>query len=241
MILLRNIACLSGMFMILSFFPLNASPRIEVDKTIYDCGSFTEGKDEIATVAFNIRNNGDSLLKITNVRPGCGCVVASFDTLIPPGKTGNVILEAKLYGYSGEFQKSAVVTSNATNEQQLRLTLKGKIQPVIAVSTQYISLVSSKDRKPSNLYLSSLKKDLKVTELKFKPHNQNSTTWSDQLSLPITFEWEKTDSVSSDGSTVFMLSIKGLELKEPVSGDFILSTNHPDKRQIQINGRIGNN
>ncbi len=241
MITLRYVTCLSVVLMSFSISSLNSAPVIKADKTIYDCGNFIEGKDEIAIAVFNIQNSGDSLLKITGVRPGCGCVVAAFDTLIPPGKSGKVKLEAKLYGYNGEIQKSAVVTSNAINEPQLRLTLKSKIQPIIGVSTQYITLMSSKDQTVSNLYISSLKKDLKVTDVKFKPYDQNQSTWSGQLSFPITFKWDKTDSTSSEGLSVFMLSINGLDLKQPFFGDFILSTNHPDKRQIQISGRIGKN
>lgn len=236
----RYVTHLSGILMVLCIFSLNAAPLIEVEKSIYDCGSIPEGKDALATATFSLRNSGDSLLKITGVRPGCGCVVASYDTIIPPGKSGKIILEAKLYGYIGEIQKSAMVTSNARNKPQLRITLKGKIQPVIAVSTQYISL-TSKTQKSSEIYLSSIKKDLKVTGITFKPNDQNDSTWAGQLNLPITFEWNRTDSINNDGFTVFKLSVKGPDLKESIDGGFILSTNHPDKKQIQINGRIESN
>lgn len=97
---IRHLSSLSVVFLILSVLSLNAAPVIKVDITHYDCGSFIEGKDEIATAAFSIQNIGDSLLRITGVRPGCGCVVAAFDTLIPPGKSGKVNLEVKLYGYT---------------------------------------------------------------------------------------------------------------------------------------------
>jgi hypothetical protein len=229
------------MLMALCVFSVNSAPVIEVNNEVYDCGIFIEGKDAVGVATFNIRNSGDSSLKIASVRPGCGCVVAAFDTVIPPGKSGKVKLEARLSGYSGEIVKSATVTSNAENQPQLRLTLKGKILPVIALSKQYIALISSDDHKSGDLFLSSLKKDLKITGITFKSHDQNHSAWSGQLSLPITYEWTRTDSISPEGFTVFRLLIKGPDLKESIDGNFILSTNHPDKNEIQISGRIESN
>jgi hypothetical protein len=234
----RYIPQISGLFLVFYAFLLNASPVINVEETSYNCGLFVEGKNQVATAVFNVRNSGDSLLKITNVRTGCGCVVAAFDTLIPPGKSGTIKIEAKLNGYTGDITKSAVVTSNAKNEPTIRLTLNATIRPVIAISKQYISLQSSKDQKSDSLLLSSLKKDLIVTSIIFKPHNQNSTEWYNQHSIPITYELNKTDSISPDSFTVFTLLIKSTSLKESVTGEFIISTNHPDKKQISINGSI---
>jgi len=235
----RYIIQVSGMFLVSHAFLLNAAPMIDVKETSYNCGSFTEGENEVATAIFNLQNSGDSLLKITNVRPGCGCVVAAFDTLIPPGKSGCIKLEAKLKGYSGEFKKSAVVTSNAKNKPIINLTLNAMIQPIIKISKQYITLQSSEKQKSDRLCLSSLKKDMIVTSIIFRPYNnQNGAVWDNILSIPVTYEWNKTDSIGQDNFTVFTLLIKNPGSKEPVAGEFIISTNHPDKKQIKIRGRI---
>jgi len=150
-------ASISGMLIVLCVFSLKAAPVMNVDNLTFNCGLFTEGKSEIATAVFKVRNSGDSLLKISGVRPGCGCVVAAYDTFIAPGKSGTIRLEAKLHGYSGELRKTATVTSNALNQPSLRLTLTATIQPVITVSKQYITLDTSNNRKPDSLHLSSLK------------------------------------------------------------------------------------
>lgn len=232
------LAQVSGMLLVLSALSLTAAPEIDIEDTSYNCGLFIEGKDEIATAIFKVRNSGDSLLKISNVRPGCGCVVAAFDTLILPGKFGSIKLEAKLNGYSGDVKKSAMVTSNATNKPTIRLTLNATVQQSIRISKQYITFQPSKDQQSDSLYLSSLKKDLTVTNIVFKPDNQNNDIWHNQHSIPITYKWNKADSISQDSFTVFTLLIKSPGSKEPVTGEFIISTNHPDKKQIHINGRI---
>lgn len=228
----------TGILFVFHSFLLNAAPLIEVDKTVYDCGVLTEGKNEIATAFFNVLNRGDSLLKIENVRPGCGCVVAAYDTFIPPGKSGRIKVEARLNGYRGDIRKSVTLTSNAQNQPLLRLMLQATIQPVIAVSKQHIILSLSKDQKPDSLYLCSLKKDLKVTGVTFETSEQSNSGWLNQMPMPITYEWNRTDSIRPDGLNVFMLLIKHPDLKESVSGEFKISTNHPDKKQLQISGRI---
>lgn len=234
----RYITQVSGMFLVLYAFSLTAAPVIYVEETSHNCGSFTEGKSEVATAIFKVQNSGDSLLKITNVRPGCGCVVAAFDTLILPGEFGSIKLEAKLNGYSGDFHKSATVTSNAKNQPTIRLTLNATIQPIIRISKQYITFQPSKDQNSDSLYLSSLKKDLTITNIVFKPDNQNSAIWQNQHSIPITYKWNKTDSISQDSLTVFTLLIKSPGFKESVTGEVIITTNHPDKKQITIYGRM---
>lgn len=229
---------LSGILFVSLFSFVSASPLIEVEKETYDCGIFIEGKNEKTTAIYNIKNSGDSILKIEKVRTGCGCVAAAYDTIIPPGKSGQIKLETRLNGYTGVFKKSATIISNAKNQPNLRITLTATIQPVIAVSQGYITLPTSKDRKPVNLFLSSLKKDLSITGINFKPNDNSSSEWQSQLSLPINYEWSKTDSISPDGFTVYSLSINGIDLKSSDYGEFIISTNHPDKQEIRISGRI---
>lgn len=77
-----------------------------------------------------------------------------------------------------------------------------------------------------------------VTSIVFKAYNQNNTIWHNQVPIPITYEWNKIDSIRSDSYTVFVLLIKSPGFKESVTGEFIISTNHPDKKQINISGRI---
>ncbi|HEX3019333.1 MAG TPA: DUF1573 domain-containing protein [Chitinispirillaceae bacterium] len=229
---------ISGILSVLAAFTVHAVPLIEIDKTIFDCGAFVEGKSQKAMAIYNVKNSGDSLLKIESVRPGCGCVVAEYDTFIAPGKTGKIMLEARLDGYIGSIKKSATIASNAKNTPTLRITLTAAIKQVISISQRHIVLPALKDQKPFNLYLSSSKKDLEVTGIDFRPYDNTTSGWQNQLALPIMYKWSKTDSISSDGSTVFMLSLNSPDLKKSTDGEIILTTNHPDKKEIRLSGRI---
>jgi hypothetical protein len=47
-----------------------ASPQISVDSSTFDLGTIYEGKMPSATHAFKVKNTGDSILRIQQVKPG---------------------------------------------------------------------------------------------------------------------------------------------------------------------------
>lgn len=217
---------------------LTAAPQLNVDTTTFDCGTVIEGKKDKIAALFEIKNTGDSPLKIENVRPSCGCTVVQFDTLIPPGKTGKIKPEVRIKGYSGKIRKTVTVISNAANNQTLRLYITANIQPVIDVSERYITLSGEKGNIGGTVYFSSLKKDLLLKDVAFKLTENNRTDWQKEIPLHLKFKWNKTDSVRTDGFTVYSLSLFCPEITEQLSGRFLFTTNHPDKNEVVINGRI---
>ena len=63
-------------------------PRLKIEQRELDFGEVVRG--ETAEGAFAIENIGDQSLYIEKAQPGCGCTLASFDAVIPPGQTGFV-------------------------------------------------------------------------------------------------------------------------------------------------------
>ncbi|HEX7509933.1 MAG TPA: hypothetical protein VF335_01425 [Chitinivibrionales bacterium] len=47
-----------------------AAPQISVDSATFDLGVMYEGKLTTATHAFKVKNTGDSILRIQQVKPG---------------------------------------------------------------------------------------------------------------------------------------------------------------------------
>ena len=71
--------------------------------------------------SFRLRNTGDRMLQIAEVRPGCHCVTAELaDNLIPPG--GEVELKGEFNGagYEGHVEESVLVATN-DGEEPLRV------------------------------------------------------------------------------------------------------------------------
>jgi len=94
-------------------------------------------KGDVIVHEFLIKNDGDAPLKITDVRPSCGCTVAQFDRQIAPGKTGKVRVRVKTQDFNGPISKAVSVLTNDSENPKLQLVVKAKVQPFIAVIPGY--------------------------------------------------------------------------------------------------------
>ncbi len=217
---------------------LCAAPQIKADKTSIDCGTVIEGKTDRLHADFTIRNTGDAPLHITTVRPGCGCTIVTFDTLVLPGKRSVIKSTVNLSGYhAGPLSKFMTVSSNAANAPSLKLTVTATIKSAIDVSTHYISLTARSSRI---VVLTSLKKDLRVYSVTLDQRPSSSgmsgTISGDTLSIP--FTWTPSDSLRHDGMHAFKLELTAPAIANRMSGTFVIATNHPELPEIRLGGAI---
>ena len=63
-------------------------PKAVPVEAVVDAGTVAKG-EKIKTT-FEIKNEGDQTLEITDVRPSCGCTIATYDKTVAPGKVGKV-------------------------------------------------------------------------------------------------------------------------------------------------------
>lgn len=83
---------------------------------------------------FIVKNEGEGVLEIREVKPGCGCTLAGdFDKKIEPGKEGKIPVALNTHGLRGDVVKQITVTSNDPVQPQTILTLKGKVKSVVDV------------------------------------------------------------------------------------------------------------
>jgi hypothetical protein len=189
------------------FIPLFASsllavPKIEFDTKAFKCGTIIEGKTEKLKASFVVKNSGDELLKIQGVRPGCGCTVVKYDSLVPPGKTIKIEAEVNIKGYrAGSISKAITVTSNAANEQSVRLAIEATIESLIDAVPTDIDLDAAKGNMPYDVQLFSKKADLKVTDVSLSVDNDGTQDWQSKVPLTIKFDWKSTDSPGLTGTT----------------------------------------
>ena len=113
-ILLWAVACLAGY----------AQAKATFDKTVHDFGVVLWKHP--ATAKFQIKNDGDKPLVISNVTSSCGCTVVDWTQApIAPGATGEVsaIFDAKALGH---FYREIGVYCNASF-RPIYLTLQGEV------------------------------------------------------------------------------------------------------------------
>ena len=111
--------------------PEGPQPVIDMVEKIKDFGTVPKGDKIRAT--FDVRNTGKAPLEITQVRPTCGCTVASFDRTIPPGGTGKIAAEVDTTGFSGPISKAVLVFSNDPATPQVNLVIKADVRAFIEV------------------------------------------------------------------------------------------------------------
>jgi hypothetical protein len=217
-----------------------AAPQIKVDNTTYKGGDAAEGS--VLKAQFKITNTGDEPLKITDVRPGCGCTVVSYDSVIAPKKSGFIKPEVNLKNFrTGMNSRGVTVNSNAANTPTLHLTIEFNVTPpveAIKLSGNYLDFESSSKQ---TLFLTSGKKDLKLSDVVFKPQGgQNVPGWAADAAVKVKYTFAVApDSLGEDGAKVYKLDINTPGTgKEQVLGVFEITTNHPDMKNISITGRI---
>jgi hypothetical protein len=222
-------------FLLICAYYVFSGPKIEFDSKTYDCGTIIEGKTEKLIAVFNFKNTGDSVLKIENVRPGCGCTVVKYDTLIQPGKSSKINAEVNIKGYhSGKVSKSITVSSNAKNESMVKLSIEAIIESIIDVSESYLQLSTEKI-----ITLTTSKKDLLVNEVVFKvSSNADVPSWQKEAPISCKFTFTPQDSLVDNKKRVYKLSIIAPHVEKTTYGSFIIKTNHPDKPEISLGGSI---
>ena len=94
-------------------------------------------KGELIVHEFEIRNEGSATLEIKDVKPACGCTVASYDRKIGPGKAGKVKAEVKTDNFSGPIAKSIAVFTNDPDNPKVQLVVKANVKPYVSIVPGY--------------------------------------------------------------------------------------------------------
>ncbi|MFW5959824.1 MAG: DUF1573 domain-containing protein [Chitinivibrionales bacterium] len=239
---IENKAYKLGIVLALVYVCPFAGPKITIDKKKVDKGIINEAEAKTVNHTFKITNTGNEVLRIDKVRPGCGCTVADYDSEIAPGETGQLSQKtsvSQLHGSS--FKKSINIYSNADNEKQTRVTVYGKIQRPINLSTNYIRMKPDKDSSATYLLqLSTTKEDLKVEEVKFIPRKRKKKgDWNVEKTQFSDFKLTKTGEKNKLGANKYNLSMEFYtDNSTRKFGEIVIATNHPDKKELKINGMI---
>jgi archaellum component FlaG (FlaF/FlaG flagellin family) len=100
--------------------------EIEFVNDVHDFGNLMQNGD--ATTEFVFKNTGTEPLIISNAKGSCGCTVPSWPKEpIMPGKTGSIKVKYDSKRV-GPINKSVTISSNASNEAEKVLRIKGNIE-----------------------------------------------------------------------------------------------------------------
>lgn len=118
---------------------------------------------------YAVSNKGDQPLEIRKVTPGCGCTVASFDKVIPPGEAGRITLQVDTKGFAGLIRENARIYSNDPVNPELLITVTAFVKPVITLSQRYVTFNGKGDESLAREIeiVGEMEKPLKLTPLSF--------------------------------------------------------------------------
>ncbi len=106
---------------------------------VKDVGAVDKG--EKISHDFVIRNEGSAVLKITEVKPSCGCTVADYPRTIEPGATGTIRSVVETKDFKGPIAKSVAVFTNDPDNPRIDLTVKADVKTIVEVSPGYARFV----------------------------------------------------------------------------------------------------
>ena len=112
---------------------------ISVNKEVHDYGEIKQNADPYCE--FTVKNTGTEPLIISNAKGSCGCTVPEWSREpVMPGKT-TVIKVRYDTNRPGPINKSVTITSNAANEPNMTLRIKGNVTATAQENTTPVKQV----------------------------------------------------------------------------------------------------
>ncbi|MBN1611626.1 MAG: DUF1573 domain-containing protein [Polyangiaceae bacterium] len=121
------------------------SPVIEFDERVHDFGIVNQ--DMFLKHQFVIKNTGNAVLSIQNVRTSCGCTTAAVGLeAIPPGGSSPLEVTLGMRYFSGRGSKTIQIDSNDPRNPTSALEIKYDMQRLIAFRPFFPTLTTRAGR-----------------------------------------------------------------------------------------------
>ena len=105
---------------------ISSKAVISIDKEVHDYGTIEQGAD--GECFFTVTNTGTEPLILSRCKGSCGCTVPSCpQEPIAPGASAKIKVKYDT-NRVGPINKSVTITSNAGNEQNMIIRIKGQIK-----------------------------------------------------------------------------------------------------------------
>ena len=197
-----------------------AAPRAVVEKPVVDVGPVKKG--ELIRQEFVIRNTGDAPLEITEVKPSCGCTVAEYDKVIPPGGKGRVKMVVETDAFGGGIAKSVSVFTNDPGNPRLNLVVKALIREPVVARPGYARFMTVQGQRA----------DASVQTV-----SATDGTPIEVLSVKSPYPFVKAAHSRNEGDEGGWRVELSLDQDAPVGSmaDYVLvTTNHPEQAEVKI-------
>jgi hypothetical protein len=115
-------------------------PKLTFDKVTHDFGDVNPGSAN--AYIFTFTNNGNDILKITDVNSTCGCTVSKLPkTEYAPGESGQLAIGYLAGDQLGQTTKQLYVHSNDSSNPQIELSIKSRITTSVDFEPKTVNLM----------------------------------------------------------------------------------------------------
>ena len=114
------------------------SPKITFDKTVHDFGEVAAKKKYKAE--FKLKNTGDGVLKITEVKRCCGVIAKLDKKEFEPDESGVLTVEYLSGSNTSLMKRKISVISNDKENPKIDLTISARVVPKVAYEPQRLRL-----------------------------------------------------------------------------------------------------
>jgi len=113
-------------------------PRLVIPQPVFDFGEVSPG--EAVEHEFEIGNDGDAVLLVSDVIGGCACTTADFDREIAPGASGRIHAVFDTTSMVGSIAKQIALYSNDPDAPKSLLTMRVTVKPLVTLRPESLRL-----------------------------------------------------------------------------------------------------
>ncbi|HKQ36629.1 MAG TPA: DUF1573 domain-containing protein [Verrucomicrobiae bacterium] len=147
-------------------------PKIQFQELIHDFGKIKANEPQRTDFLFT--NTGNSVLEVTDVRPGCGCTTAGqWDRKVEPGKVGKIPIQFNPGAPSGTVTKSISVTCNDPVQNVQTLQVKATIWKPVDVNPAYVYFMGVEGEVTNDTKVVKITNNLEESITLEKPESNN--------------------------------------------------------------------
>jgi hypothetical protein len=212
--------------------PDAAVPVATFQEFAHDFGEVSRGQK--VRHAFVVRNDGKVDLEVLNVAPTCGCTVAQFDRIIPPGKEGTISALLDTTRFSGRITKGLTVKTNDPARPMAALQITGEVRAFVDVLPAWRASFTTDQGKPAQqvLYVKNMDPTFPLDLI---------GAISDNSHVSVKIQKIKSNETDADkGEFRLILDLEPDAPIGPVAGNVTVTTTHKRQRtvEIAIDGRV---
>jgi hypothetical protein len=218
-----------------------AGPKAVIEEKIYDAGDVQLG--DVIEHTFLIKNEGDAMLRITEVRPSCHCTVPDYPPEVEPGKTGKIVVKVDTKTLQPQRQsKNVTVSTDAPGAERV----------VLAVN---FNLSTALEFLPNSMvYLYVRQGEAREAQVLVRPHAPGmklTSVVSDNPAIGVELVAVKTSGANAgkgianqltprDGDSWVKIKLAGDQPVGELKGNIKVSTTDPKHREgtIVVRGKI---